>query len=220
MKLLACLLIIGLQTSGQDLSSLKQQLRHPTENKPTSDTVTPDAHVIPAGPVTTATPAAESVSEYYVVMFTADWCGPCQQWKRTELPKLKTAGIRVEMIDIDKNKALANDYGIRSIPAFQVAVEGTRKLRLPSRTDKRRHYGNVNAATLLAAIEGLNPTNLTQLIATDRKAHPVITTDVEPRSRVWIHLVEHGWNHDRIKGLNMPDALQLHDMTHAGRVAP
>ena len=128
MKLLACLLIIGLQTSGQDLSSLKQQLRHPAENKPTSDTATPDAHVIPAGPVTTATPAAESVTanlgavtvKYYVVMFTADWCGPCQQWKRTELPRLQAAGIRIEMIDIDKNKQVANDYGIRSIPAFQV----------------------------------------------------------------------------------------------------
>lgn len=40
--------------------------------------------------------------EYYVVMYSATWCGPCQNWKRQELPKLRAAGISVTVVDCDK----------------------------------------------------------------------------------------------------------------------
>jgi len=35
------------------------------------------------------------------VMFTADWCAPCRQWKRDHLPKVRKE-IPVELVDIDK----------------------------------------------------------------------------------------------------------------------
>jgi thiol-disulfide isomerase/thioredoxin len=36
-----------------------------------------------------------------VYFFTASWCGPCQSFKKNELPKLKN--ISIEIYDIDKN---------------------------------------------------------------------------------------------------------------------
>ena len=40
--------------------------------------------------------------QYYVVMYSATWCGPCQGWKRNELPKMKAAGVSVTVVDCDK----------------------------------------------------------------------------------------------------------------------
>ena len=116
----------------------------------------PQASDLPATHGANALAVAEPAS-HYVVMFTASWCGPCQKWKREELPKLTAAGVRVEMIDIDRNKATARQFGVTTVPAFQVATEATRKLELPSKTNQRSHYGNVGASFLLDKINGLNP---------------------------------------------------------------
>ena len=37
-----------------------------------------------------------------IVMFTANWCGPCQQWKRDHLAGTEQL-LPVEQIDIDKH---------------------------------------------------------------------------------------------------------------------
>ena len=46
-------------------------------------------------------PPAAAEPEWRLVMFTADWCKPCQQWKRDHLPKVRKE-IPVELVDIDK----------------------------------------------------------------------------------------------------------------------
>ena len=163
---------------------------------------------------------------YYVVMFTADWCGPCQKWKREELPKLTAAGVRVEMIDIDRNKATARQFGVTTVPAFQVATEATRKLELPSKTNQRSHYGNVGASFLLDKINGLNPPsksterrNLKQLIADDMKL-PSAEWCYEGTGTMHDHCIGHGWPRDEVMKLTLAEATRLHAATHEGRLKP
>ena len=185
----------------------------------------PQASDLPATHGANALAVAEPAS-HYVVMFTADWCGPCQKWKREELPKLTAAGIRVEMIDIDRNKATAKQFGVTTVPAFQVATEATRKLELPSKTNQRSHYGNVGASFLLGKINGLNPPsksterrNLKQLIAEDMKL-PSSEWLYEGTGTMHDHCVWHGWPRDEVMKLTLAEATRLHAATHEGRLKP
>ena len=65
-------------------------------------------------------------SGYKVIMFTASWCGPCQQWKRDEATQLKKTGWKIgtdkdshfQTVDVDNNKALSSKYNVTSIPVF------------------------------------------------------------------------------------------------------
>jgi len=70
-----------------------------------------------------------------VLFFTASWCGPCQQWKKTELAKFKTnpkwkisekadAMIRIVDIDNPSNKQLMFSKKTRSVPEFVLLVNG------------------------------------------------------------------------------------------------
>ena len=44
-------------------------------------------------------PPAAAEPEWRLVMFTADWCKPCQQWKRDHMPKVREE-MPVELVDI------------------------------------------------------------------------------------------------------------------------
>ncbi len=46
-------------------------------------------------------PPAAAEPEWRLVMFTADWCKPCQQWKRDHMPKVSQE-MPVELVDITK----------------------------------------------------------------------------------------------------------------------
>ena len=55
--------------------------------------------------------------------FTATWCGPCQQMGPI-VDRLHRQGFAVRKVDIDQNRPLAQKYGITSIPAFVMVVNG------------------------------------------------------------------------------------------------
>ena len=55
--------------------------------------------------------------------FTATWCGPCQQMGPI-VDRLHRQGYAVRKVDIDQNRQLAQQYGVTSIPAFVLVVNG------------------------------------------------------------------------------------------------
>ncbi len=52
--------------------------------------------------------------------FYADWCGPCQTLLPTvdKLSKVYEGEIEIRKINVDQNKELAAQFGVRSIPAL------------------------------------------------------------------------------------------------------
>lgn len=65
-----------------------------------------------------------------VVYFTADWCGPCRNFRPVyaqvsdERPE-----ITFGKVDVDANQELAALYGVRSIPTIVAHRDGERALR-------------------------------------------------------------------------------------------
>jgi len=52
-----------------------------------------------------------------IIDFYADWCGPCKAMKPT-LESLIEKGYDIEKINVDENRELAAQYGIRNIPTL------------------------------------------------------------------------------------------------------
>lgn len=67
-----------------------------------------------------------------VCMFTADWCGPCSRIKPTIRSEVSALVGRERLdeffrpinIDDDEAAALAQQYGVRSIPVIMFFVDG------------------------------------------------------------------------------------------------
>ena len=55
--------------------------------------------------------------------FSADWCGPCKQFKPI-MQELLDEGYDIEFIDGDENRDLAIEYNIRSIPTTVIEQNG------------------------------------------------------------------------------------------------
>jgi hypothetical protein len=79
-------------------------------------------------------PPAAAEPEWRLVMFTADWCKPCQQWKRDHMPKVREE-MPVELVDITKTPETRRARviegqrveAISRIPTFWLIRKGEKK---------------------------------------------------------------------------------------------
>ncbi len=64
--------------------------------------------------------------ETELIVFHADWCGPCHQMEPVidELKEDLKGKVKFSEIDIDKEPELAEKYGVMSIPNFVILKGG------------------------------------------------------------------------------------------------
>ena len=63
-----------------------------------------------------------------ILYFSADWCGPCKLLGPS-LDGLRTEGIPIQKIDVDKNPDQSSKYSVRNIPSLILVDEFGNELK-------------------------------------------------------------------------------------------
>jgi thioredoxin len=82
-----------------------------------------------------------------LVDFWADWCGPCKMLAPV-LDEIAIEGsdrVKVAKVDVDENPALAERFGIQSIPTLLYFTGGQLRHQLVGVVSKRRIVDDLDA---------------------------------------------------------------------------
>lgn len=63
-----------------------------------------------------------------VLSFTATWCSPCKK-NAPAIRSLIKQGFRIRSVDIDDQPAIADNYGVESVPTYIVLNNGRQVFR-------------------------------------------------------------------------------------------
>lgn len=69
------------------------------------------------------------VSQREVLAFKAAWCPPCRR-NEPILRDMQREGVKITLVDIDRQPGLAEKYAIRSVPTYVILEDGKETQRL------------------------------------------------------------------------------------------
>jgi len=59
-----------------------------------------------------------------ILYFTAAWCGPCRMFKPVLQEVTSQAGVPTQIIDVDQNPELVQQYSVTGVPTTIVFQDG------------------------------------------------------------------------------------------------
>lgn len=144
---------------------------------------------------------------YYIVMFTASWCQPCQTWKNNGNPqKIRNAGYNFTPVDIDENpqwKSKVDRY-----PTFWIVDHATRNPQFkfigstPSETI-------IQKAQQLAAPKTEKPQSIYGLVGTSHESRETL---IDHLMNGDVHRGRHTLS--KLQGMTDNQLNELHDSDH------
>lgn len=73
-----------------------------------------------------------------VLYFTAAWCGPCRMFKPVLQEVSSQAGVPTQIIDVDTNPDLTQQYSITGVPTTIVFQDGQQIYRSTGAMSKQQ----------------------------------------------------------------------------------
>lgn len=111
---------VAINTEVRNLKAICQRLEHQSHSQ---EIHRGDSHQ--GLPKRLRSETTENQSDSRIVMFTADWCGPCKQIKPffADLAERYKDRIQVEYVNMDEHPGRAAELNVTSVPTF-VAYRG------------------------------------------------------------------------------------------------
>jgi thioredoxin 1 len=82
-----------------------------------------------------------------LVDFWAEWCGPCEMLGPVldEIAREQAGRVKITKVNVDENPALAQRFGIQSIPTLLYFADGQLRNQLVGAANKKRIVSDLEA---------------------------------------------------------------------------